>query len=273
VGDALVGVVVGVPAGLHAVAGDVYRGLRTQRAGEHPDQGHPAHVRVDRGLDHLGHQGAGRVAAQRVARFPTGTGDLRQVVLQRRREPLGQYLQQRVQPDAGLRAHRDHREEAAARDRLLQVLDDHLGLDGLAGQIPVHEALVLALGDDAFEQFVARVADGRLVLRVGIARRRRVPLGVVEDALRDQADQADHRCAVVAVQRQVQRENVVAEHLPALGYRVVEVGALVVQPGDRDRPGHADRRALLPERAGGRVHAVHRRDHEQRGVGRAQPGA
>ena len=54
---------------------------------------------------------------------------------------------------------------------------------------------------------------------------------------------------------------------------LVEVGARVVQPGDRDGAGHADRGALLPQRGGGGVHAVDRGDDEQGGVGGAQAGA
>src|SRR4030095_1998212 len=111
---------------------------------------------------------------QRLPWTAVDTRHRRQRVLQRRREALGQYLQQRVQADAGLRAHRDDRVEVAARDRLLQVLDDHVGLDRLAGQVPVHEGLVLALGDDAFEQFVAGLLDRRQVLRVGVADGRRI---------------------------------------------------------------------------------------------------
>ena len=81
----LVGVVVGVAALGQAVPGDVHGLLRAQGAGEDPDQRDPADVPVDRGLDHLGHQRAVRVAGQRRARRAVHPGDHRQVVLQRRR--------------------------------------------------------------------------------------------------------------------------------------------------------------------------------------------
>ena len=74
------------------------------------------------------------------------------------------------------------------------------------------------------------------------------------------------------MQGQVQRHDVVAEDPLAQRQGLLEVGALVVQPGDRDGAGHPDRGALLPQGAGGRVHAVHGGDDEQRGVRRAQPG-
>jgi hypothetical protein len=110
------------------------------------------------------------------------------------------------------------------------------------------------------------------VLGVRLPGGRRVVGRVVEDPLRDQPDQADDRGAVVAVQREVEREHVVAEDALADGQRLVEVGALVVESGHRHRPGHADGRALLPERRGGRVHPVDRRDDEKRRISGAQPG-
>src|SRR6266540_921219 len=108
---------------------------------------------------------------------------------------------------------------------------------------------------------------------VGNAHLRRVLVRVVVHPLADQADQAGHRGAVVAVQRQVQGHDVVAEDPLANREGLVEVGALVVKAGDRDGARHADRGALLPERGGGGVHAVDGGDHEQRRVGGAQAGA
>ena len=62
-----------------------------------------------------------------------------------------------------------------------------------------------------------------------------------------------------------QRQYAVAEGLAAGGDRLVDVGARVVEAGDRHRPGHADRGALVPQRRGGFVHPVDRGDHEPRG--------
>jgi hypothetical protein len=111
------------------------------------------------------------------------------------------------------------------------------------------------------------------VLGVGVVDGRRVGLAVVEDTLGDQPHQSLDPLAVVAEHRQVERQHPVAELLAALGERVVEVGPLVVQPRDRDRPRHADGGALLPERGRGGVHAVDGGDDEQRGVGGAQARA
>jgi hypothetical protein len=111
------------------------------------------------------------------------------------------------------------------------------------------------------------------VLRLGLAHPGRVAAGVVQDAQRDQPEQPDDGVAVVAQHRLVDRHDVVAERLLAVGERAVEVGAGMVETGDRDGAGHAHAGALLPERDGGRVHPVHRGDDEQRGVRGPQAGA
>ena len=98
-----------------------------------------------------------------------------------------------------------------------------------------------------------------------------VPPGVVEDALREQADQPG-RGAVVGGQRQVHRQHALAEDALADRHRLVEVGALVVELGDDDGARHADGRALLPQQPGRAVHAVDGGDHEQGRVRRAQAG-
>ena len=74
-----------------------------------------------------GPSGSALTAALRLA---VRVGDLRQGVLQRRRERAGQRLEQLGEPDAGRRADRDHRVERAAGDGRLQVVDQRVGLDG-----------------------------------------------------------------------------------------------------------------------------------------------
>ena len=96
--------------------------------------------------------------------------------------------------------------------------------------------------------------------------------GVVEDLLRQQADQPAGR-AVVGGHRQVERQHALAEDPLADGDRLVEVGARLVELGDDDGPRHADRGALLPEQPGRAVDPVDRGHDEQRGVGGPQPGA
>ena len=187
--------------------------------------------------------------------------DAGQRVLQRRREPADQHLQQRVEADPAGRADRDDRVERAARDRRLQVVDQGGDLDVLALEVALHERLVLGLLDDPLDERGAGVfgAVGRL------------PRG----GLREQAVEAGHRLAVA--DRQVERGDAGAEALLAGRDRGLQVGARVVAAGDDDRARHADRGALLPLRDGGRVDrafaALVRGDDEQGGVGGAQAGA
>ena len=44
-------------------------------------------------------------------------------------------------------------------------------VDVLAGEVALHQRLVLALGDDPLDQLVAGLRDGRQVLRIGLADR------------------------------------------------------------------------------------------------------
>ena len=271
--DPFVGVVVGVSAFGHAVPGDVHGELRAQCAGEDPDQRDPADVPVDRRLDHLGDQRAVRVAGQRRTRRAVHPSDRGQVVLQRRRGTGDQAVEQRVQADTGLRAHRNDRVEMAARDRLLQVGDQHVRADLLAAQITVHQGLVLALGDDPLDELVAVLLHRRQVGALGLADLRRIALRVVQHAQGDQPQQAGHGLPVVGEHGLVDRQHVLAERLLAVREGLVEVGARMVEAGDRHRTRHAYRGALVPERGGGGVHAVDRRDDEERGVRGPQAGA
>ena len=268
--DPLVLVVVGVPAGRPAVPGDVHDGVRPQRAGEDPDQADPADVGVGGGLDDLGQQRARRVGRQAADGLAVRGGDRRQRVLGRRRERLGDDLEQFLHADVVRRGRGEDRVEAAARDGLLQVLDEALDLDLLTGEVGVHEGLVFALLDDRLDQRAACFLDavGLLTGNVGVGP---AATGVVVEALRQQADEAADPALAVG-DRQVQRRHRVAERGPAGGQRLVEVAALVVDLGDHDGPRRADGCALVPEHLGQAVDAVGGRDGEQRGVGRAQPG-
>jgi hypothetical protein len=75
---------------------------------------------------------------------------------------------------------------------------------------------------------------------------RRVPGRVVQHAQRDQAEQAGDGLAVVTEHRLVDRQHVLAERVLAVLQGALEVGARVVQAGDRDGAGHADGGALVP---------------------------
>ena len=134
------------------------------------------------------------------------------------------------------------------RDAHRQEPFQHLGVDLLAGQVPVHEALVLALGDDALDQLAAQVGHALLVGGRGRTLGA-LATGVAVQLLRQQPDQAGDGLA----DRQVQRRHGVAEGLAARVQRRLELGPLMVDLGDHDRARHADRGALVPQHPG---HAV-----------------
>ncbi len=107
------------------MARHVNRRVGPDGAGEHPHQADPADVRVRRRLHHLGEQRSVRIAGQALARYAVRGEHLGQRVLRRRREPAGRDLEQFERADAGAAADRDHREERAARDRSLEIVDQH----------------------------------------------------------------------------------------------------------------------------------------------------
>ena len=189
-------------------------------------------------------------------------------MFQRRRERPGHAFEQFGQADPGGGADGDDRVEAAARDGGLQVRDQGRLGDLLAGEVAVHQGLVLAFGDDALDQLVARLGHPVEVGRIGLADGRRVAVGVVEQPLRDQPDER----GLVPACRQIERQHAGAERILAGRDLAGHVGAVVVEPRDHHGPRHADRGALLPERDGRRVHALGRAHHEQRGIGGAQAG-
>ena len=270
--DPLVEVVVLVPAIAAEVPGDVDDRVRREPSGEDADQRQPPDVGIGGGLDDLGAQGARRVAGERAAGLAVGGGDRGQRVLQRRREAAAHQVEDLGRAEATeLHGGGDHRVERAAGDGHLQVGDQGVVVDVLAGEVAVHEGLVLALGDDPLDEPGAGVLDQlevrglRLAIHPGAA-------GVVVDPLGDQVDEAG-RCSVVGHHRQHQGHDALAEHPLADRHELVEVGPRVVQAGHDDGAGHPDGGALLPEHLRAAVDAVDGRDHEQGGVGRAQPGA
>jgi len=262
--------VIGVTALRPAVPGNVHHRVRPQGAGEHPDQADPAHVGIRGRLDHLGQQRAARIAGQAAHRRAVQRGDDGQRVLLRGRECLGHHLQQLGEADAAAGGGREHRVEAAAGDRLLQVLDEYLDVDVLVRQVAVHQRLVFALLDDRLDQRAAVVGDPvglpgvRIPFLAAAAR-------VVVEPLRQQADQAADG-AGVADDRQVQRRDGVTERVPAGGERLVEVTPLVVDLGDHDGAGRAGGGAFVPQHPGQAVDAVGGGDREQGRVGGPQAG-
>src|ERR1039458_2241805 len=251
-----------------SVAGHVHRGVGAQRAGEHPDQADPAYVRVGVGLDHLGQQRALGIRRHPGHRLAFGRGDLGHRVLGGGGEGLGHHLEELEHADPLRPGGGEHRVEAAARDGLLQVLDEGLGVDFLPGQVPVHQGLVFAFCDDALDQLTAQLSHPLRVLRRGGALGA-LAVGVVELLGGQQPDQAADR----GPDRQVQRGDGVPERFAAGVQGRVELGPLVVDLGDDDRAGHADRGAPLPQHPGHAVDSVGGGDGEQRGVRGAQPRA
>ncbi len=273
-----------VAAVLQTVPGHVHGLVGPQRAGEDPHQAQSAHVRVGGGLDHLGGQRPVGVALQRRPGAAARCGDRWRHALGRGREAAGDQLQQlqRAQPvhrAVGRRSRRQHRVEGAAGHGPLQVLHQRLDVQVFTGEIAVHQGLVLALGDDPLDEPGPGRRDQRQVLGIRVALH---PLarGVVVHPLREQTDQTGHRGVPVrprlAVQRQVQRQHgvrvVAAEGPSADRGHLLEVRPRGFQMGDHHRPRHADRRALVPDHAGGALHPVGGRHDEQRRVRRPQPG-
>ena len=140
------------------VAGDVHGRVGPQRAGEHPDQAEPPDVRVGRRLDHLGDQRAGRVAGERRLGRPVracvtagsgcSSGDGKR---------LGEDLQHLGDADAraGPQRRAPGRSEPRATAFSRSAIE-HVDVDVLAGEVAVHQGLVLGLRDDPLDQRVAR---------------------------------------------------------------------------------------------------------------------
>ena len=273
--DPLVGVVVLVPVLGAAVSGDVHGGVGRDRPGEHPQHRQPAEVGVDGGAHDLGHQRPVRVAVQCRARRAGQRGRGRWIELHRGREAAGEDLEQFGQPQPGRRAHRQHRVERAAGDRRLQVVDQHLQADLLAGEVTVQQRLVLAVVDDRLDERAPLGVGGGLAGRPGGLAGREAGR-VVGDRAGEQAHQRVRRGLFATADRQVHRQHGLAvgaaEHLLAGRDRRGVVGARRVQLGDHDGTRRAEGGALLPQRHGDRVDVVGGRDDEQRGVGGAQPG-
>ena len=130
---------------------------------------------------------------------------------------------------------------AAAGDGGLEVGDQVRDGSSVAGEVPLHQGLVLALPDDPLDQLAAepigvRGVDAGFEKRISLDRA--VPaaveqVGTTTSSWRWQSRTASSR------------------------------PARPVQLGDDDRPRHADGCALRPELLGGGVHPVDGRDDEQ----------
>ncbi len=261
--------VLGVAGEPREVAAHVNGRVRRQRSAEHPDERHPADVRVGRRLDHLCDQGLVGHAADRLTRPAGRCVHGRQHVLGRLGEAAAEDLEQLRDPEPRRRHQGQHRVERPATDCGDEIADERVEPDLLPVEVTVQERVVLGLRDDRLDQRVPLVRDRLQVLRV---RRPRLPLpgADVEDGLGQQADEPG-RCVVVREEWQVQRVDAVPEDALADLQHRVEVAARLVDVGDHDRARHPHGGALLPDHPRAAVDAVHGGDHEERGVRAAQP--
>jgi hypothetical protein len=191
-------------------------------------------------------------------------------VLGRRRERLRDDLEKFGHADVVRRRRREHRVETAARDRLLQILNQALDLDLLTGKVGLHQGLVFALLDDRLDQRAAGFIDtvGLVSGDVGL---RPLPAGVVVEALREQTDEAPNPALGIG-HRQVQRSDGIAERGSTGRQRFLEVAALMVDLGDHDSTRGANGRALVPEHLGQAIDTIGRGHRKQSRVGGAKAG-
>ena len=196
-----------------------------------------------------------RVAVDRLGRAPGRGEDLRRGVLERRREAVDGEVEELRAADTGDRADRDDRVEAGIRDGRLEVLGEAVVGDVLAAEVAVHQGLVLGLLDDPLDQGAAQVlVVGPLVQRAD-----------------HQVDQAGDLATVA--HGHVERQDLVAERRLGGREHAVVVGAGLVELGDHHGSRHAHLGALAPQCGGGVVDGLAGRDHEERAVRGAEPGA
>ena len=172
------------------VAGHVHGGVGHQGPREDPHDADPADVRVRRrlrpprppagrrGRTSSGSRGSPSGVVTAGAGCSNGEGN-----------PRTTTSSSSAVAEPGERVGGQHRVERAAGHRLLEVVDERVERDLLAREPAVEQAVVLGLLDDPLDQPLPGSLDELQVLGVG------VPLhpgaaGVVEDLLRQQADQA-----------------------------------------------------------------------------------
>ena len=151
---------VGVAPVRQAVPGHMDGRVLAQCAGKEPDQADAAQERVDHGAHHFAEQRPRRVAVRCGCRSAIEVGHRRPLAFGGRGEGPCQDLQHFRQPDAGLRGRCDHRVEETPRDRRLQVSDEDPGRDLLAAEVPVHQRLILAFGDESLDKRAPRRRRG-----------------------------------------------------------------------------------------------------------------
>ena len=236
------------------VATDVYRLLGVQGAREDPHQRHPPDVGVCRGLDDLGDQRLVGAPGDRRARLAIRRGDRRHDVLARLRKAAADHLQKLVDAELLDARHRKDGVEVGLCDGGLQIVDQILEVHGITGQIPLHQSVIIGLGDHLFDQRstqVIRDLHASLVGRSGPA----------------------HHIHEAAIAGEIQRVYTVPERLTARREGFVPAAGRLVQVRDGDRARHADGLALPPQHASTAVNAVDGRDHEDGSIRGAEAGS
>ncbi len=142
-----------------------------------------------------------------------------------------------------------HRVEGPGGHRLLEVRQQRLLADLLAGEVAVHQPLVLGLLDDRLDQRVAAYVVARGV---------------------EQVADPGHRAALVDGDQH--RHHLVAERRLRRRHHAVVVGAGMVELGHHDGARHAHLGALAPQVSGRLVDRLVRGDDEERRVGRPEAG-
>ena len=283
--DAFVDVVVGVPrlVGLQP-GGSASPEWRTARSGRRrapsrrarsvPEKTrtmrHAADVRVDRGLDHLGDERAVRVAAQRAraARRPAPVTGGRLVLRRAAGSPRSSTSSSSATPSPVVGTTGSTRVEVAAGDRRLQVGDEGVVPDVLAGEVAVHQGLVLGLGDDPLDQRVPGLGDG---VRCSGSASRGVGPGLVDGRAR--AGRAGRRPSrrrrASAGTAAARRPRTPAGRSATTASKSARGWSRWVTTTARGMPTAAHSSHSSRGRA---VHPVDGGDHEQGGVGGPQPG-
>src|SRR5690606_21003788 len=114
--------------------------------------------------------------------------------------------------------------------------------DLLAVGVAIHQRLVLGLLDDALDQLGAGLVEPVALGFRYFADGGPLAVGVVQQTLRDQADQR------LRAGRQIQRLDAVPERRLACGQLALGIRSRVVEPGNDHRARHTDLRALVPQR-------------------------
>ena len=252
-----------------AVAGHVDGGLGGEHAGVDAHHRQVPGVGVGDRADRLGEQRALDRAELRVDGLVVGVDDERQRAAVRVREAPVDQAEDLLGADA-VQPYGDDREEVAVVHGRQEGLDDLVVVQLVAVEVALEQGVVLGLGDDRLDVVGAEGLDeGALgLVRVG---RDAPAAGVVVHVPGQQAHVADD-LAVLVLEGQIGGVRARAEGRRDGVEGGLEVGLVGVELRDDDRPRHAGRGALGPQRGGDRVEAVGGADDEDGPVRRPQAG-